>query len=950
MPRANRLRAALFMTSALGCAGLASGAYAQAQATVAPNQNTIEEVVVTATRQTSTVNKVALSVSAVTQKSLDQQGIRSVQDLSNQVPGFTYRTSGGDNNPNLTLRGIGGNALNGTSGGAPTTGLYLDDVPMMSRNANGLETGSGTPQPLIYDLDRIEVLRGPQGTLYGGSSEGGTIRFILPQPSLTTYSGSARVGASTMQGGGSGDEEGIALGGPLVQDKVGFRISGYRRDDPGWVNDYSQYDGHQFAKNVNWGNDYSLRGALLWQITPDFKATVSVFNQMNFVNDTPSVTTSSPAQTFATTSFKEQGVVNGVNFSFPNVVLPGFTVPAQTWLGQGNGNTNGLYLTPTNVQYQNSPRRNQFYTPSLTLDYNWGDKIDFKSITAFVDSTTGGWTFTGGGANVRPLPTGVPKQAITGQAQLYPGQVCPSGAGLITPILTTTCTLSPKYIPQTWSGEGTSTGPSDSFGYYFFNNRRAQTTQEFRIQSIDPSWRLQFVVGGFIDHANNHINVGSSWNESIVTQQVLGVPEQWFQGAVAAPVLQVPGALPLDASTRNIGIVEDEQSVFGEFTFAVTSKFKITAGVRAVNYVQNFYQQYGGTVASAPSGFVGQYDPIGAGSAIINGVQTQTNPNSTSAFAVNYSACPAHITDAATIPQQLVYGKAGCPYQYTYTKLTENPVTPKVGGSYQLTANDLIYVTYAEGYRPGGINPFVPPVMCAADLATLGVTESPATYQRDSVKSLEGGGKFRLFNGQVQVNAAGFHIVWDNVQFVESLPTCAFSYTTNAATAASDGGELQFTGRSHGFTLNANVAYDNARYTANAYSPGAHKLLINAGDNLGVPDWTANAGLQYDTRIMEFPAYARVDYAYTGKYMRGTGVGTNSYIPSLTPNFINGNETHLTNARVGLYYHDLEIAGYVTNLFNSQEWINKSEGTGVYAFSGTKETPRTIGMQMNYRF
>ncbi|MGZ3401801.1 MAG: TonB-dependent receptor plug domain-containing protein, partial [Caulobacteraceae bacterium] len=168
MPRANGLRAALFMTSALGCAGLATAAFAQA----APaNNQAIEEVVVTATRQTSTVNKVALSVSAVTQKNLDQQGIRSVQDLSNQVPGFTYRVSGGDNNPNLTLRGVGGNALSGTSGSAPTTGVYLDDQPMMKRNANGLLTGSGSPVPLLYDLDRVEVLRGPQGTLYGGSSE-----------------------------------------------------------------------------------------------------------------------------------------------------------------------------------------------------------------------------------------------------------------------------------------------------------------------------------------------------------------------------------------------------------------------------------------------------------------------------------------------------------------------------------------------------------------------------------------------------------------------------------------------------------------------------------------------------------------------------------------------------------------------------------------------------------
>src|ERR1700748_3300077 len=119
--RNTNYRAALLVTTAMSVSALATGAFAQAaQATAAPNQNTIEEVVVTATRQTSTVNKVALSVSAVTQKNLHQQGIRSVQDLSSQVPGFTFRVTGADNNPNLTLRGIGGNAIAGTSGSAPT--------------------------------------------------------------------------------------------------------------------------------------------------------------------------------------------------------------------------------------------------------------------------------------------------------------------------------------------------------------------------------------------------------------------------------------------------------------------------------------------------------------------------------------------------------------------------------------------------------------------------------------------------------------------------------------------------------------------------------------------------------------------------------------------------------------------------------------------------------------
>src|ERR1700748_956460 len=198
--RNTNYRAALLVTTAMSVSALASGAFAQAaQATVAPNQNTIEEVTVTATRTTSTVNKVALSVSAVTQKSLDQQGIRNVGDLSTQVPGFTYRVTGGDSIPQLSIRGIGGNAIPPTRGAPPPTGVYIADIAMQKRNLNGAVSGSGTPVPLLYDLDRIEVLRGPQGTLYGGSSEGGTLRFITPSPSLTTYSGTARIGINTVQ-------------------------------------------------------------------------------------------------------------------------------------------------------------------------------------------------------------------------------------------------------------------------------------------------------------------------------------------------------------------------------------------------------------------------------------------------------------------------------------------------------------------------------------------------------------------------------------------------------------------------------------------------------------------------------------------------------------------------------------------------------------------------------
>jgi outer membrane receptor protein involved in Fe transport len=495
------------------------------------------------------------------------------------------------------------------------------------------------------------------------------------------------------------------------------------------------------------------------------------------------------------------------------------------------------------------------------------------------------------------------------------------------------CTISPAYIQLTTVPGGVGgtpiAGPPDSFGYYFFNNRRGQTTQEFRVSTTDPSWRIQFVAGGFIEHEHNHINVGSSWNEPQLTYATLGIPEQWLQGIGAAPVMQVPTNPLLDVSTRNIDITEDEQSVFADVTFAVTSKFKIEAGVRAVNYSQLYTQQYGGTVASAPAGWYGTADDGSlptinqATGAVTKGTTgIDTNPNSTGPFPVNYAACPQHLKDAATTAQQAVFAKAGCPYQYTYNNLKETPVTPKVGASYQLTPGDMVYVTYAEGYRPGGINPFVPPVMCAADLAAQGLTQSPGVYQSDYVKSTEVGGKFRLFNGQAQINAAAFHIEWDNVQFVD------------------------------------NLAYDRAVYSKTSYGPPRSDgkppvILVNKGDSLGVPEWTANAGLQYDTQIMQFPVYGRVDYAYTGKYQRQTTAGTVAYgnvATSVVPNYINGNETHIMNARVGMYYKDLEIAGYVKNLFNSDEWINKTEGTTQFGFSGNKVVPRLIGVQMNYRF
>src|SRR5262249_16475503 len=145
-----------------------------------------------ATRQVETVNRVPLSIQAVTQDVLDRQGIKSSSDLVRAVPGLATVQNPGGSQQTFSIRGIVG----GT--GAATTSVYLDDTNLTKRSNGGVSQNNGVVAPLLYDLERVEVLKGPQGTLYGGSSQGGTVRYITPQPSLTDFSGSVRAEGSTM--------------------------------------------------------------------------------------------------------------------------------------------------------------------------------------------------------------------------------------------------------------------------------------------------------------------------------------------------------------------------------------------------------------------------------------------------------------------------------------------------------------------------------------------------------------------------------------------------------------------------------------------------------------------------------------------------------------------------------------------------------------------------------
>src|SRR5579871_6166141 len=190
----------LIAAGTIGLGGTAVAADAESGAATASSTGGLEEIVVTATRHEESIGHVPISVTAFSQDMIDQKGIKDFQDIVRFTPGVSIDTSGTNA---ISIRGIS------SSGGAGTTGIYLDDTPIQVR-AVGFNPDDALPK--TFDLDRVEVLRGPQGTLFGAGSEGGTVRYIMTQPSLTKASGYARTELSYTEGGTPSYEAGAAYG------------------------------------------------------------------------------------------------------------------------------------------------------------------------------------------------------------------------------------------------------------------------------------------------------------------------------------------------------------------------------------------------------------------------------------------------------------------------------------------------------------------------------------------------------------------------------------------------------------------------------------------------------------------------------------------------------------------------------------------------------------------
>jgi iron complex outermembrane receptor protein len=234
----------------------------------------IAEIVVTATKRETIAQDTPISMTVVGPDVLQNVRADNFSDLESLVPGLTA-TDVGPGNKRYALRGL-------QSPGEPEVALYYDEIPISGLPGGSLDTGASQPDLKLWDVNRIEVLRGPEGTLYGNGSEGGAIRIISNRPDLTKFAGDIQGWGSATDGGSGSHGENLMMNMPIVSDKLAIRVALYSRDEGGYIDGVSRPDVAlpQITRaNLNNERTWGGRGSISFQPTDNWNITGIAYYQ-----------------------------------------------------------------------------------------------------------------------------------------------------------------------------------------------------------------------------------------------------------------------------------------------------------------------------------------------------------------------------------------------------------------------------------------------------------------------------------------------------------------------------------------------------------------------------------------------------------------------------------------------------------------------------------------------
>jgi iron complex outermembrane recepter protein len=835
----------MLATLLIGCA-CASAAWAQAAtdapppaaeppapepAAAAEPSSPIQEIVITATRRSELQSRVPISVSAFSQETLDRRGAKDFTDIVRFTPGVTLDANGTNN---ISIRGIS------SSAGSGTTGIYIDDTPIQTR---ALSFYTDDALPKAFDLERVEVLRGPQGTLFGAGAEGGAVRYIMAQPNLHNTSMNMRGELAFTQSGSASYEAGVAYGTPIVDGQLGIRGSVWYRHDGGWIDHVDPFTLQTTDTNTNYSDDVMIRLAAKWAVGEVVKITPSFVYQNRRVND--------------------------VTAYWPVASKPG-----------------------SDIYRLGDPERlgepDRYYLPALKIEAEFETVSLFSNTSFFSRHDLAGYS----GTNYN-----------LGYYQTFnsPGVNCPTP-----PVASAACTPNPGYLPfadptlyPLVDGSGLHL-PASLRNYRapgIVTNDQKTFTQEFRLQSSDPAARFNWLAGLFY-------SVSRQTSTEEIDDPSLPVLFQTLFATDYTTYFGLP-LLPNGDSFYDYNFSRDRQmAVFGELSYAVTDKLKLTAGLR-------------------------------------------------------YSKTDTNFDNFVDGPQN--FGQTGGSGEQH-----EKPLTPKFSIGYQADRNNLFYATYAKGFRIGGANAPIQPGVCDADFANLGIPGEPPSYRQDTVNSYELGAKNKL-GDTLRIASSLYYIRWQGIQQAVYLPTCGYQFTTNSGDAVAKGGDVQVEfAPTSWLSFDLAVGYTDATFSGDVPSgPSGISLLAAKGDAIQgasftpAPPWTVALGVQYDFVAMDRKSYVRLDWEYASSNRTPTA-SEDPRTSIYDPLFYTPTATNFVSLRAGTTVDKWNLSAFIDNLLDSHPEFPPSNDphTAVDPYNSNAPSalirsyswrPRTLGFTVSYK-
>jgi iron complex outermembrane receptor protein len=844
---------------------------APAPAPVPNDDSALQEVVVTASRRAVSAQDLPISITAVSGEMLEQAGIQDMAGLAHSMAGVNYTDRGpfgGVNGSTLIMRGLNSESLAFQEGLAtsvvPPVATYVDDTALFFNMR-------------LQDLDRVEVLRGPQGTLYGSGSLGGTIRFVLNAPDPSGFDAKAETGLSKTAHTHTTNEDINGMINLPLSDTMAVRINAGASDDAGFINQTNLYvlDSSgvpELSKPTTPGNPVGLqiapktysqdgvnsyqyrnaRVALLWKPSDDFKAQLSYLYQRSTANGFPYIATGPLAFTqpiAAANQFLPNGTQTPVSTPPVLLSLAPATVPAGT--DRLTSASNSLEGTADDVN-----------VVALNLDYNMGFATFTSSSSWAHHNNTTHDDLTAEYANFNFY------QNLYGQ--------------------------NPRNIINALD--------QDDDKIY---------AQEFRLAS-KTGGTFDWIAGLFYKDEKTYIQEHEyypGYNAFYNACTASGLYPPTDYGGVNASTCgageQPPGTVidgitnPLDQAY--IGDIETsfkDMAAFGELTWHLTSDWSLTGGTRLFKQTVSQAQQTGLL-----------FDGVGFVSG--NSLSDQ-------------------------------WRKA----------------LWKVNTSYQLDKSNLVYATWSQGFRRGGVNALPPDQPVPARQGTVGTTcpagspnaglyclgPSLLTYQPDKADNYEVGIKGVVEN-RVSYSAAVYDIQWHNVQEGTSLTPLSLPSAANVGDAYSRGVELETTvSLTRHLAVRLGYAYDETKLTSFdfVFSQNVTVPLPPPGGPLpGTPKSSAALSLEYAHQPF---AGGELLYAIDSHYQSKLLSSISETAP-IVPGYT------MLDGRITFTRSHWLATAYVDNITNTLG-INAITDPTFWG-NRTQEVisrPRTFGMTIGYSF